>query len=33
MYKKILVAYDGSPDAEKALAAGIALARGGGAEL
>jgi nucleotide-binding universal stress UspA family protein len=33
VYKKILVAYDGSPDAEKALAAGITLARGGGAEL
>ncbi len=33
MYKKILVAYDGSPDAEKALAAGIALARCSGAEL
>jgi nucleotide-binding universal stress UspA family protein len=33
MFKKILLAYDGSPGAERALAAGIELAKLHGAEL
>jgi nucleotide-binding universal stress UspA family protein len=33
MYKKILVAYDGSENAKRALRAAIELARAGGAEL
>ncbi len=33
MYKKFLLAYDGSPGAEQALAAGIELAKLHGAEL